>query len=226
MSEPEENIQIKLGVSFKNPEMLHKALIHRSYLNEAKNELESNERLEFLGDAVLEFIVSSIIYAQFPEMDEGKLTALRSKLVNTVSLSEVATDLNLGEYLHLSKGEEEGGGRHNPSLLADTFEALIGALYLDLGIEASRKVVEKLIVPKAKTAINQLKDAKSLLQEKVQAKNNPAPVYKVISQVGPDHARIFTVGVFVNSSQLALGRGKSKQTAEQEAAENALATLQ
>lgn len=221
----EKELERRLGLEFKDPQLLHTALVHRSYLNEVKSEKSSNERLEFLGDAILEFLVSRAIYEQFPRMDEGELTALRSRLVNTVSLSESATALDLGNALYLSRGEEDGGGRKNPSLLADTLEAVIGAIFLDQGLAGCAKLVETLILPKAQLALTQLKDPKSLLQEKVQADDKPAPVYKIISQTGPDHARIFTVGAFVDQTQLGIGTGKSKQAAEKEAAKKALENL-
>lgn len=225
MKSNEEELINKLGVEFNNPENFHQALVHRSYLNEVKSEANSNERLEFLGDAVLEFLVSESIYREYPDLDEGKLTALRARLVNTVTLAAISEELEIGNALYLSKGEIEGGGRNNPSLLADAFEAIIGVIFIDQGIEAAKYVVEKFILPQAKTAINRLKDAKSLLQEGVQAQGKSAPLYRVVEQKGPDHARVFTVGAYIGETRLGIGSGKSKQLAEQEAAQDALNKL-
>lgn len=220
----EKELEKRLGVIFKNPGMLHRALIHRSYLNES-GEPNSNETLEFLGDAVLEFIVSTELFNSYPKLEEGELTALRSQLVNTTALSQVAEELSLGSALYLSRGEEGSGGRKNPSLLADTFEAVIGAIFLDLGVESAQQVVKRLIIPRTQVALHNLKDPKSLLQEIVQAKKGRAPVYGVLEEKGPDHAKVFKVGVYVNSKQVAWGTGKNKQTAQQSAAKNALEKL-
>jgi len=209
--------------NFKNKELLRQALTHKSWVNEHPNVIQSNERLEFLGDAVLEFIVSSILYQKFPNEEEGYLTALRSNLVNTTNLSKVALRLKIGEAIQLSKGEEETGGRNNPSILADTVEAIIGAIYLDSGIETAKKFIEENITNNLEEKIKQpLKDPKSLLQEIVQAKDLPAPKYQVIKEEGPDHAKIFTVEVIFDSKVQAIGKGKNKSEAEQEAAKIAL----
>lgn len=221
----EEIIQIKLGVSFTDKKLLHQALVHRSYLNES-DEKESNERLEFLGDAVLEFVVTSDIVNKFVKLQEGELTALRSRLVNTIALANLAKKLELGQALYLSRGEEGSGGRENPALLADTFEAIIGALYLDQGIDACKNVIDRFILPGAKDALENLKDPKSALQELVQRQGDQIPKYKVISEIGPDHAKVFTVAVMVNNELIAQGTGKSKQEAEQEAAQEALKKLE
>lgn len=220
----EEEVEKKLKVHFRNLSLLHNALIHRSFLNES-SERESNERFEFLGDAVLEFIVSSLIFESYPDLQEGELTALRSKLVNTQSLAAVAKSLGLGDALYISRGEEEGGGRVNPTLLADTFEAVLGALYLDQGTTVCEKVIKLFILPRTQTALENLKDSKSLLQEVIQAKGKRAPLYKVIKEQGPDHAKTFIVGVTVEGVEIAQGVGKSKQEAEQKAAQEALKKL-
>lgn len=211
---------------FNNQNLLKQALTHRSWVNENIDNYGTNERLEFLGDAVLEFIVSNEIYNKFPNEEEGYLTALRANLVNTKNLSHVATKLDIGNMIFLSKGEEDGGGRLNPSLLADTVEAIIGALFIDQGIEASEKFVEENILVDIdnKTKFS-LKDPKSYLQEQVQAKNLPAPKYQVISEVGPDHNKKFKIEVVVNGKSIASGIGKSKSEAEQDAASNALKTM-
>ena len=211
---------------FQNKDLLKKALTHRSWINENDKNLGTNERLEFLGDAILEFIVSKAIYEKFPKEEEGYLTALRANLVNTKNLAEVAKKLKIGEMIMLSKGEEDGGGRKNASLLADTIEAIIGALFLDQGIEASEKFIsENILIDVDKKAKAPLKDPKSSLQEKVQAKNLPAPKYQVISEVGPDHNKQFTVEVVINGISKANGIGKSKSEAEQNAASNTLKTM-
>lgn len=208
---------------FKNQDLYLQALTHRSWVNENDAGRGTNERLEFLGDAVLEFVVSKAIYDRFPNEEEGYLTALRANLVNTKNLSSVAEKLNIGSEIFLSKGEIDGGGRSNSSLLADTVEAIIGALFLDQGIEAAQKFIdENILIDVEKKASLPLKDPKSLLQEKVQAKNFPAPKYQVVSESGPDHNKVFTVEVVINGKPEAKGEGKSKSDAEQNAASNAL----
>jgi ribonuclease-3 len=210
---------------FQNQNLYLQALTHRSWVNENDGNRGTNERLEFLGDAVLEFVVSEAIYDKFPNEEEGYLTALRANLVNTKNLSQVAERLNIGSEIFLSKGEEDGGGRTNASLLADTVEAIIGALFLDQGITASKKfIVDNILVDVDKKASLPLKDPKSLLQEKVQAKNLPAPKYQVVSEEGPDHNKKFTIEVIINGKPEATGTGKSKSEAEQEAAVNALSS--
>lgn len=213
-------------MNFKNDNLLQQALTHRSWVNENSENLGTNERLEFLGDAILEFVVSKEIYAKFPNEEEGYLTALRANLVNTKNLSVVATNLKIGEMIKLSKGEEDGGGRTNSSLLADTVEAIIGALFLDQGIEASEKfIIENILIDVDQKASLPLKDPKSLLQEKVQSKGYPAPKYQVVSENGPDHNKEFTVEVIVNGKPEAKGIGRSKSEAEQDAATNALKSM-
>jgi ribonuclease-3 len=208
---------------FRNKSLLDLALTHRSWVNEHKGVRNSNERLEFLGDAVLEFVVSKELFKKYPDKEEGYLTALRANLVNTVSLAEVAKRLDLGSMLHLSKGEEDSGGRTNPSLLADTVEAIIGAIFIDRGIEDSEKFInENLLVETEKRAAEPLKDPKSLLQERVQSESLPTPRYQVASETGPDHDKKFVVEVMVSGDVWGKGEGKSKSTAEQEAAKDAL----
>lgn len=211
----------------KNKKLLEEALTHRSYLNEIKQKISSNERLEFLGDSILSFIVSDHLFTNYPIFNEGKLTNLRSLLVNTKMLADMARECNLGSLLRLSKGEEESGGRNNQSLLADTFEAFIGALFLDQGIEEVRKFINQTVIPRADEFIqkNLLKDPKSRLQELVQSKKQASPIYKVMEEEGPAHARKFTVGAYIEDELLGLGKGKSKQDAEENAAEKALEGL-
>lgn len=211
---------------FQNQNLYLQALTHRSWVNENDGNRGTNERLEFLGDAILEFVVSKAIYDKFPDEEEGYLTALRANLVNTKNLSQVAEKLDIGAEIFLSKGEEDGGGRTNTSLLADTVEAIIGALFLDQGIEIAQKFIEdNILVDIDKKAAMPLKDPKSLLQEKVQAKSLPAPKYQVVSEEGPDHNKRFTVEVIVNGKSSAIGIGRSKSEAEQDAASNALISM-
>lgn len=219
-----EDLQRNIHVHFKNQTLLRQAFAHRSYLNESKDIQVSNERLEFLGDAVLSFLTSHYLYTTFPQYPEGILTNIRSSLVKTKSLSESATTLQLGDLLLLSRGEEESGGRTNPSLLADTFEALLGALFLDAGIEAAKAFVEHYVFPKADDVIKNKSyiDYKSLLQEIIQEKSKISPTYRVVKSHGPDHAKTFWVEAVEGETILGSGMGKSKQEAEQHAAANSL----
>lgn len=213
----------KLTKLFENQELLEQSFTHKSWVNENQNKRESNERLEFLGDAILEFIVSKEIYLIFPEEEEGYLTTLRSNLVNTKNLAHLAEKLGIGDKIYLSRGEEEGGGRKNPSILADTLEAVIGALFLDQGIDITYKFVKRHLLSEVPEKISKpLKDTKSRLQEYVQSKGHPAPIYKVIKTSGPDHSKKFTVEVLVSGKPKGQGKGKNKSTAAQAAANNAL----
>ena len=208
---------------FKNEDLFLQALTHKSWVNEHKNERGSNERLEFLGDAVLEFVVSSELFSRFPDKEEGYLTALRANLVNTQNLASLAQQLKVGELLLLSKGEEDGGGRENPSLLADTIEAIIGALFIDQGLETvSAFISQNIFTEIPKKIESPLKDAKSRLQEFVQAESLPTPKYQVMEASGPDHDKNFTVSVMVNGKAWGTGTGKNKSIAEQNAALEAL----
>jgi ribonuclease III len=210
--------------NFKDKNLFDHALTHRSWVNEHKGTRTSNERLEFLGDAILEFVVSREIFNKYPEKEEGYLTALRANLVNTVALSEFAKKINLGSVLYLSKGEEESRGRSNPSLLADTVEAIIGAIFIDSGISAAQDfIINNLLVELEKVASTPLKDSKSLLQEHVQSLGFAAPKYKVTEESGPDHDKKFIIDVFVQNSAWGRGIGKSKSAGEQAAATDALA---
>ncbi len=223
-----KNLEEKLGIKFKDKNLLKRALIHRSYLNETgNNKLKSNERLEFLGDAVLELWTTKQLFENFPDLAEGTLTNIRAAIVCTKNLAKTAEKFNLGKYLFLSKGEEKSGGRKNSSILADTFEALIGALYLDSNWAKTaeflnKKFFEKLIKYGRK---GNIKDAKTLLQEIVQEKYKVTPEYKVLKEVGPDHAKTFTSGVYFNSKKVSQGKGNSKRLAEEKAAESALTKL-
>ncbi len=213
-----------LRQEFKDKGLLDMALTHRSWVNEHKGERSSNERLEFLGDAILEFVASKEIYNQFPDKEEGYLTVLRANLVNTAALARVAKLLELGPELFLSKGEIDGGGRTNTSLLADTVEAIIGAIFIDRGIVAAEKFIKaNLLSEVEKKASEPLKDAKSQLQELVQSKGFPAPKYQVTEESGPDHDKKFVIEAIVKGETWGTGTGKSKGEAEQEAARQVLA---
>lgn len=219
-----QDLQTTIGITFTNQHLLEQAFVHRSFLNESRDFNESNERLEFLGDAVLSFITSHYLYAAYPEFPEGTLTNIRSTLVKTKSLAEAATALRLGELLKLSRGEESSGGRTNESLLADCFEALLGAIFLDQGVEVARTYLNAVLLPRSKDIVTSKSyvDYKSLLQEKVQEQTKISPVYRVVKSEGPDHNKTFWVEVLSGESVLGNGKGKSKQEAEQAAAASAL----
>jgi ribonuclease-3 len=208
---------------FKNKETFNLAMTHRSWVNEHANIRPSNERLEFLGDAILEFVVSKELYQRFPNKEEGYLTALRANLVNTVNLSQIARKLGLGEKIFLSKGEEETGGRVNQSILADTVEAVIGGLFIDTGIKRAEEFIDQYLLTDIDKKLEEpLKDPKSRFQEYVQAQGLPAPKYEVVNEVGPDHNKKFTIEVVVNQKSWARGIGKNKSEAAQNAAAKAL----
>lgn len=217
-----KQLQDLLGYSFKNEELLITALTHRSCLNEP-GVTESYERLEFLGDAVLEMMISVYLFNKYPDKMEGYLTAARSATVRTESLSKISKDHNINTFIVMSKGEESTGGRNNPSILEDVIESLIGAIYCDGGLEATNLFFTNFILPNAQEIIreDQLKDAKSILQENAQSKGFVSPVYKTIKESGPDHNKTFEVVVLVNNKEITTGSGKSKQEAEQNAAKKA-----
>jgi ribonuclease-3 len=210
-----------------NTDLLTLAFTHRSYLNENAAAKEHNERMEFLGDAVLELATSEFLYTKFPNIPEGELTAYRAALVKTTSLAAIATKLEFGAEIRLSKGEEMSGGRNNPSLLADTFEAVIGAIYLDQGYPAVVTFLTKHLFPNIDYIIqNKLfKDFKSSLQEQVQADGLNSPEYEVLEETGPDHSKLFTIGVKISGKVIASGQGHSKQEAQQAAAKASLEKL-
>lgn len=212
---------------FKNTELFEQAFTHRSYLNESKTQISSNERLEFLGDSILSFLVSQYLYAKYPKYNEGILTNLRSLLVNTKSLGTVAKKLGFGQLLKLSKGEHAALGRENQSLLADSFEAFVGALFLDQGLQAVSTFLNETLLANINELVEKktFKDPKSLLQEYVQGKKQGSPIYKVVSEEGPAHAKQFTVGVYIASNLQGEGTGRSKQEAEENAAKQALERL-
>lgn len=223
-----KHLETIIGQTVKKPGLIEEAMTHRSFLNEAgKGTVLSNERLEFLGDAILQEWVSRAIFNRFPHLDEGKLTSIRTHLVRTETLAKLASQISLNAYLRLSKGEEKDGGRHNQLLLANCFEALIAAISLSNGTTAIDKFFLPLFTPLMDSITNpdSLKDSKSLLQENVQSRQNPPPKYTVVNSTGPDHHRTFTVRVFVGGKSLGEGQGTSKQEAEEVAAENALVYL-
>jgi ribonuclease III len=215
----------KINVRFNNPDLLEQAFVHRSYLNENKDiKREHNERLEFLGDAVLELVITHFLYEKFPHKPEGELTALRSALVNAVTLSQVAQKLEVNTYLLLSKGEAKDTGRARAYILADALEAIIGAIYLDQGYDAAQRFIYTHIT----TLLDEILakelwiDAKSKFQEIAQDEVGITPSYKVVKETGPDHDKHFTVMVCLGAKEIAQGTGKSKQEAEQDAAREAL----
>jgi ribonuclease-3 len=223
------SIEAALNLTFRDKALLRRALTHRSYINENPDYLlEDNERLEFLGDAVLDFITGEYLYHHFPEMAEGRLTNLRSALVRTERLAQFALDLKLGDHLFLGRGEEESGGRERLAILCDAFEALLGALYLDNGLEATREFVYQVIEPALQEimSLDTAKDAKSRLQELAQSHFRITPTYRTVKEQGPDHAKEFTVEALIGDKIYGEGQGFSKQMAAQAAAEQALDVLQ
>jgi len=219
-----KTLQETTKITFHNQELLKQAFYHRSYLNEAKHIKESNERLEFLGDAILSFLTSQFLYKEYPHYPEGILTNIRSSIVKTQSLGAAAKRLGFGELLFLSKGEEEGGGRKNISLLADSFEAFLGALFMDQGIASAETFLSGYLFPEISTIVAHKTyiDFKSFLQEIVQETHKVSPTYVVTKTEGPDHDRTFWIEVFIDKKPLGSGIGKSKQEGEQQAAKNAL----
>jgi ribonuclease-3 len=223
-----KNFQSEIGHTFHDSALLELVFVHRSYLNENTTpDGQSNERLEFLGDAVLEHAVTEYIYRKLPELPEGELTKIRSALVRGTALTEVASVLRLNVLIQLSRGEERNGGRDNQVILADTLEALIGAFYLDAGYEAVREFINKYINSRLEEVLESEahRDPKSLLQEIYQEKSGVTPEYRVIQEQGPDHAKEYVVGAFAGRKELGRGSGSSKQKAEGEAAKDALGTV-
>jgi len=220
-----KSFEEKVGINFKNKGLIEQAFIHRSYINEnRKTKLEHNERLEFLGDAVLELITTEYLYKKYPSKTEGDLTSYRASLVNADTLSRVANDLSMNDYLLLSKGEAQDMGRARHYILANTIEAVIGAIYLDQGMAMAKKFVEQYITPLIDDIVANKAwiDKKSLFQEKAQDIVGITPTYRVLKEIGPDHDKNFTVGVYLKNEQVAVGTGRSKQDAEQNAAALAL----
>jgi ribonuclease-3 len=216
-----------IGIEFKDKNLLKEALTHRSYLNENPNWGKHNERLEFLGDSVLELVTSEFLYEKYPEENEGQLTVLRAALINYQMLAKVAREIDLENYLLLSKGEAKDTGKGREAILADALEALTAAIYLDQGYKTSEKFVIKFLLPHLEEIEKKqlYKDSKSLLQEIIQEQSKLTPTYKVLEESGPDHQKIFRVGVYVGERLIAEGRGSSKQEAEINAASQALSSL-
>jgi ribonuclease-3 len=218
----------KIGIKFKNKNLLKQAFTHRSYINEnpppAGGLLGHNERLEFLGDAVLELVITEHLFSKYPKKNEGELTSFRAALVNADMLSRVAKSLSMGDFLLLSRGEKKDVGRARQYILANTFEALVGAIYLDRGYGKVFSFLKNSLFPMIKEVIEKKLwiDAKSLFQEKAQEFKNITPSYRVVGEAGPDHAKNFIIGVYLNGEMIAEGKGVSKQEAEQSAARHAL----
>ena len=220
-------LEKKLDIEFKKRDLLIQAFCHRSFINEHPDfRMGNNERLEFLGDAVLELIVTEDIFKDYPKEPEGRLTSWRSSLVNAKALSETSRSLGFNDFLLLSKGESKESGKARQYILADTFEAFIGAFYIDQGYGACRDFIKRHLMVKLPEIIKKglFRDAKSLFQEKAQEKEETTPSYKVLKEWGPDHARTFAVGVFLGKDLVAKGSGFSKQEAEEDAAKNGLET--
>lgn len=215
----------KTGIFFKDKNLLKQAFVHRSFINENGNTgLSHNERLEFLGDAVIELIVTDFLYKKYPSYTEGELTSVRSALVNAVIISEVAQRAGMNDFLLLSRGEAKDHGKARQYILANTYEAYVGALYLDQGYAVADKFINESLLPKTDEIVNKKlwRDAKSLVQEKAQEFVQVTPQYKVLNESGPDHDKHFTVGIFFGKNLIAEGKGKSKQEAEVNAAHSAL----
>lgn len=223
--ESASSLNERLGLSFSNFSLLTAALTHRSYANEHMDGTEDNERLEYLGDAVLDFIVAEWSYRRFPEQPEGILTKVRAYLVQNDRLADFARKIDLGKALRLGRGEKTSGGNHRDSVLGSTFEALLGAIFLDANYEKARSFVLPFIEPSGDTVLDEINDPKSQIQEKVQAEKLGKLVYRVVSTSGPDHAKTYEVEVEIDGKVLGRGSGSSKAAAEREAARDALKKL-
>ena len=211
--------------TFYDTELLENALTHSSCANESRGKLQSNERLEFLGDSILGMVVADHLYRNHPDLPEGELTRTRSALVCEESLVEVAQALGLGEYLKLGKGEEAGGGRHRPSIQADAVEAVLAAVYLDGGIGSARKIIQKFILSREVAGLTKPRDYKTALQELVQRESGQVLAYQLVGEEGPDHDKRFFVEVDLNGTPVGSGQGRSKKEAEQMAAKAAIGKL-
>ncbi len=225
MEEKFNELEKKIGVEFEDKNLLVQAFCHRSYLNENPDFiLGQNERLEFLGDAVLELVVTNYLYLQYPENSEGELTSWRAALVNTKEIADTAENLQFQDFLLLSKGENRENGRARLCILANTFEAFIGALYLDRGYHVAEEFIKKNLIVKLSRIIELglYRDSKSELQERTQEEVGITPSYNVLDESGPDHQKYFKIGVFLNDILIGEGEGWSKKEAEEEAAKEAL----
>jgi ribonuclease-3 len=225
-----DELQQKLGFQFNNTSLLEIALTHRSYLNEYSGEknLEHNERLEFLGDAVLELIVTKFLFDKYPTHKEGDLTSFRAALVRTESLAQASRELEYGNYLKMSKGESDSGGRDKDYILANTFEAVLGAIYIDQGYSRCEELVKKILLPKVDSIIENRSDidSKTKIQELSQSLYKLTPEYEIVSEEGPDHDKSFTSVIKIGERILGTGYGPSKQKAEEDAAKNGLEILE
>lgn len=222
----EQKLLDKLPAQFNNTDLLHRAMCHRSYLNENEDMNEDNERLEFLGDAVLGLLVAEWLYKRYPDKPEGFLTKARALLVRTENLAKYARGIEIGPALLLSKGEEMTGARERDSVLCDAFEALVAAMYLDQGMDTVRKLVEPFLDKEEATIMDRFDlEPKSRLQEWAQANGHKSPVYELLAESGPDHNRVFSIQAIVDGRRMGIGEGKTKQAAEKNAAENSLKML-
>jgi ribonuclease-3 len=234
----EDQLEERLGYRFQNPELLERALTHSSAVPELRAErtqeaaeaaaIQDNERLEFLGDAVLELLAREYLLDSFPEWNEGQLSKSRARLVNAQSLQDAARRVRLGEHLRLGRGEEKTGGREKPTLLADAFEAVVAAVYLDAGLEATRKLLKRLLFEQALEERGERiadSDRKSALQEFLQGQGKPPADYRLTGESGPDHQKVFQVEVWINGERMARGEGTTKKEAEQRAAQSAMELL-
>lgn len=220
------NLEETIGYQFNDNELLEQALSHSSYANESKETRASNERLEFLGDSVLSLVVSQYIFEHFRKLPEGELTKMRASLVCEKALHQFAVQIGLGAHMLLGKGEENTGGRERVSILADAFEALIAAIFIDGGMNAARNFIHGIVLSKENLdKVQNSRDYKTMLQEIVQKNPEERVEYKLIKESGPDHNKVFSVGVFLNSNIIGSGKGKSKKRAEQMAAKEAIALM-
>lgn len=222
-------IEEKIGVKFQDKKLLKTAFTHRSYLNENRGQgLQNNERLEFLGDAVLELIISSYLFKNYTDRAEGDLTSIRAAIVRTESIAEETRKLELGQYLKMSKGEEDSGGKEKEYLLANLYEAILGAMYLEHGYDVCRDFVSRTLFLKIETIISEelFIDPKTKIQELMQRKYKVTPIYEIVKEDGPDHEKTFTVALFRDTEKLSEGEGPSKQKAEEDAARNAIILIE
>jgi len=222
---PVSDFSTIIGITFRQPQLLEQAFVHRSYINEHRDYgLDHNERLEFLGDAVLELVVTDYLFSKYPDRSEGELTSFRAALVNMVTLAAVADTLGLNNYLLLSKGEARDNGRARQTILADAFEAVVGAIYLDQGYQVASDFIAKNLFDKTEEIVkkNLWQDPKSTFQEKAQENLSVTPAYRVLKELGPDHNKRFVVGLYLADELVAEGEGHSKQEAEQAAAQKGL----
>lgn len=223
-----DRLQKVIRVKFKNKNILYRAVTHSSYVNESGKDIKDNERLEYLGDSVLGLVVNEFLFKRYEDYREGKLAKIKSAVVSETTLSNIARSINLGEFILMGKGEEHSGGRDRPSILANTLEAIIGALYLDSGLKICRRFVLSLIKEEIDSVndFTYLRDPKTALQEYVQKKYKERPIYQVIDERGPDHKKEFTVRLIINGREIVTGEGSSKRKAEMNAARASLKRIE